>query len=72
MNVDNYTVKITTLEVDFVNSESTAVVELLTEVAEGIFAHGVSYTLRFDTPYSSSQDPELMASVLEKLELIPD
>ena len=72
MDISNYTVKTIMLEVDFVNSQSTAVVELSQEVVDGVFQQIGTYTISLPTAYSNQDDPDLLADIVEKLESLPD
>ena len=72
MDISNYTINVTTLEVDFVNSSTKASVELLDPIVDGVMRQVATFALTFDKAYSSTTNPELLADIAEKLEAIPD
>jgi hypothetical protein len=71
MNLTNKTIDVDGLAVSSSGSQTTVQVSVLVEVASGVFQRSASYNLTLDDVYLSTEDPNLLATVVSKLEALP-
>jgi hypothetical protein len=71
MDLTNKTIDVEGLAVNTQANETTAQVVLLTELAPGVFQKSDSYSLTFNDSFFSTDDPDLMAEIVQVLEQLP-
>lgn len=71
MDLTNKTIDVEGLAVSSSGSQTTVQVSVLVEVASGVFQRSASYNLTLDDVYLSTEDPNLLATVVSKLEALP-
>jgi hypothetical protein len=71
MDLTNKTIDVEGLAVSSSGSQTTVQVSVLVEVASGVFQRSAGYNLTLDDVYLSTEDPNLLATVVSKLEALP-
>ena len=71
MDLTNKIVTIAFMSVTSYPAETTVKVNISQQIAEGVFKQLDTYDLRFEKVYMSTDDPQLLADINEKLALLP-
>ena len=71
MDLTNKIITIAFMSVTSYPAETTVKVNISQRIAEGVFKQLDTYDLRFEKVYMSTDDPQLLADINEKLVLLP-